>query len=101
VEDGGIGLFSTFQERPSYLQARATTNQKGCLPLACNAGMILGNRDMEDLSSAWINPSIFGEAYALNVEKLPFGWTASLRMAHSTPCRLLRVFDAVRLFDSP
>jgi hypothetical protein len=47
VEDGGIGLFSIFQERSrSYLQALATTNQEGCHLLAFNAGMIMGNRDM-------------------------------------------------------
>jgi hypothetical protein len=49
VEDGGIGSFLIFQGRSwSYLQARATRNQEGYYLLACNAGMIMGSRDMGD-----------------------------------------------------
>jgi hypothetical protein len=49
MEDGGIGLFSIFQEQSrSYLQARATTNQEGCRLLAFNAGMTMENPDMGD-----------------------------------------------------
>src|SRR5580658_1575818 len=41
VEDGGIGLFLIFEQRSlSYLQARATRNQR---PPAFNAGMIMGS----------------------------------------------------------
>jgi hypothetical protein len=35
--------------------------------------MIMENGIWRALSAAWISPSIFGERYALNVEKLPFG----------------------------
>src|SRR5260370_11400009 len=49
VEDGGIGLFSIFQERSrSYLQARATRNQESCHLLAFNAGMIMAKWDIGD-----------------------------------------------------
>ncbi len=49
VEDGGIGLFSIFQERSrSYLKTQATKTQKGYYLLAFNAGMIMESRDMGD-----------------------------------------------------